>query len=335
MSKLLRVLLIEDSEDDALLEIRALKNGGYDPEYERVETAEAMRKSLQKKPWDIILCDYALPQFNGIEAIALLKETNIDIPLIIVSGAIGEETAVECMRFGAHDYVMKGRLSRLVPAIERELKEAKSRLQRKQAEKKLQDTLEILRKTLGATVHAMSVAVETRDPYTAGHQRRVADLARAIATEMGLESHQIDGLRMAGVIHDIGKLSIPAEILSKPTRLSEIEFQLIKTHPQSGYNILKDIEFPWPIARIVLEHHERMNGSGYPHGLTGDKLLLESRILAVADVMEAIASHRPYRVGMGVDAALDEIMKNRTILYDAAAVDVCLWLFKEKEYRFE
>ena len=178
------------------------------------------------------------------------------------------------------------------------------------------------------------MTVETRDPYTAGHQRRVADLSRAIARAIGsLTTEQIDGLRMASTIHDIGKISVPAEILSKPKKLTDIEFSLIKVHPQSGYDILKDIDFSWPIARMVLEHHERMDGSGYPNGLTGSDLLLESRILAVADVVESMASHRPYRPALGINAALDEIAKNKGVLYDPEVVDVCLKLFNEKGYK--
>ena len=159
-------------------------------------------------------------------------------------------------------------------------------------------------------------AVETRDPYTAGHQIRSADLARAIATEMGLPQDKIDGIRMAGSIHDIGKLSIPAEILSKPTKLTEIEFSLIKEHSRSGYEMLKDVESPWPLAEIVYQHHERMDGSGYPRNLKGDEILMEARIMAVADVVESMASHRPYRPALGIEAALEEIEKNKGILYD-------------------
>jgi PAS domain S-box-containing protein len=196
-------------------------------------------------------------------------------------------------------------------------------------------TIERMRKALGATVHAIAVTVETRDPYTAGHQRRVAELARAFATEMNLPIDQIDGIRMAAAIHDLGKISVPAEILSKPTKLTNLEFSLIKTHAQSGYDILKDIEFPWPIAKMVLEHHERMNGSGYPNGLTGDNILMESRILAVADVVESMASHRPYRSALGIDKALEEIEKNRGTLYDNAVADACLRLFREKGYQLQ
>jgi PAS domain S-box-containing protein len=595
----LRVLMVEDSEDDMLLEIRELKKGGYNPVYERVETAAAMKKALKEKKWDIILCDYKLPKFNAPSAIAVLKETNIDIPVIIVSGAIGEETAVECMRLGAHDYIMKNNLSRLCVAIARELDEANSRSKRKQAEEELREneekyrwmldnmadvitvmdmnlrftyvspsiirmrgytaeeataqtfeqvmtpeslkisakvfeeemrleasgtadpdririveveqyrkdgsivlmenhlsfmrdeakkpvgiisvshditdrkrtkealleseaqyrwlsehitdgvwlidmnlkptyqspsmekltgftheelmelpmekrvtpesfklafelflellprimadsdynplrTLELeccckdgtilwtenkfsgirdengkpvsilaevrditerkqaeeerkqsferVRKALRATVQAISMTVEMKDPYTSGHQQRVADLARSIATEMGLSADRQDFIRTASSIHDIGKISLPAEILSKPTKLTDLEFKLIKTHSQSGYDILKDIEFPWPVADVVLQHHERMDGSGYPHGLKGENISLEARILAVADVVEAITSHRPYRPALGIDVALEEISRNRGIFYDADAVDACLKLFREKGY---
>jgi HD-GYP domain-containing protein (c-di-GMP phosphodiesterase class II) len=197
------------------------------------------------------------------------------------------------------------------------------------------ESIERMRKALGATVQAMAMTVETRDPYTAGHQRRVADLARSIATEMNLSVDQINGIRMAATIHDLGKISVPAEILSKPTKLTALEFSLIKTHPQSGYDILKDIDFPWPVARIVLEHHERMNGSGYPNGLTGDNILMESRIIAVADVVESMGSHRPYRPSLGIEAALEEIEKNRGTHYDNAVSDACLRIFREKGYQLQ
>ncbi len=203
---------------------------------------------------------------------------------------------------------------------------------RKRAEENLQKTLAILQKAVGTTIQVMASVVETRDPYTAGHQIRSANLSRAIAVEMGLQQEQIDAIRMAGSIHDIGKLSIPAEILSKPTRLSEIEFSLIKEHARKGFEILKGVESSWPLAEMVYQHHERMDGSGYPRNLKGDDILIESRILAVADVVEAMASHRPYRPALGIDAALDEISKKRGILYDREVTDACLKLFQEKGY---
>ncbi len=720
--KSLRVLIIEDSKDDLLLTIRELKKGGYNPVCERVETAAAMEKALKEKQWDIILCDYKMPKFNAPSAIAILKKAKLDIPIIVLTGAIGEETAVECMRLGAQDYIMKGNMSRLCsviareledaevrnkekytgkklryeeerfralaenssdiivvvnregiityenPAVERilgfkleerigagrsenlhpddtkhvtdsfntlfgdknapaqqsevrlrhrdgswrnfeaiashlvhdnvveaiivnlrditerkrakeELRESEDRLRRekkfrqslidtspafivaigsdgqtlmmnqslletleytkeeikgadylttfvpeedrlklaevfqniiregkstvnknriisrsgriylvewhgrpvswedrdgnffvgvgiditarnqmekelrqseekyrnivediqegyfeldlagnytfandaecrnigysreeligmnnrqyqdettvqkmyqrfrrlyktgepikvfdieiirknrtkafneisaslirdaegkpigfrgisrditdrKHAEEQLLQTLNRLKKAVGTTIQVLGTASEARDPYTSGHQKRVADLARAIATEMGLPQDTIEGIRMTGSIHDIGKLSIPAEILVKPTKLTNIEFSLIKEHAKSGYEMLKDVDSPWPLAEIVYQHHERMNGTGYPRNLKGDDILIEARIMAVADVVEAMASHRPYRPSLGIEVALEEIEKNKGILYDDTVADTCLKLFREKGYQF-
>ena len=452
----LRVLIVEDSEDDALLLVRTLRRGGYDLTFERVETAAAMKAALDQQTWDVVISDYSMPHFSGLAALTLLKESKLGLPFIILSGAIGEETAVGAMKAGAHDYIMKGNLARLIPAIERELQDAEVRrerkaleemwrkytfiantsrefmtlidanytyeavnesycrahnkareeivgrtvagvwgeetfntiikghldkcfagnevhyqawfefatlglryidvtyypyynegtvthavvvsrdiTERKRAEEELQDSLEKLRKALGGTIQAIALTVEMRDPYTAGHQRRVANLARALAAEMGLPKEQIDGIRMAGVIHDLGKISVPSEILSKPTRLRDTEFSLIKDHPQVGYDILKTIEFPWPVAQIVLRHHERLDGSGYPQGLSGEGILLEARILAVADVVEAMSSHRPYRPALGIDKALEEISQNRGVLYDSEVVGTCLKLITEKGFTLE
>lgn len=195
---------------------------------------------------------------------------------------------------------------------------------RKRDEGNLRRSLEDLSEALRSTVHALGVTAEKRDPYTAGHQERVTHLACAIAWKMGLEEERIKGLQAAGLLHDIGKISVPAELLAKPNLLSEIELAIMKTHPAVGHEILKEIPFPWPVARIVLEHHERMDGSGYPAGLHGQDCLLESRILAVADVVEAMASHRPYRAALGVDQAMQEIRENKGLLYDSQVVDICL-----------
>jgi len=457
MDKPIRVLIVDDSEDDGLLLLRNLKNGGFNPSYEQMDTAEAMSKALDNQTWDVILCDNSMPGFDASSALELYKDKGLDLPFIIVSGTIADETAVAAMKAGAHDYIMKGNLARLSSAVDRELREAKNRQERRITEiqlrkseekyrvlfedsrdaiylnnqegelidcnmstlelfgysreemlgintkavfvnhdeyRRLQDeivqkesvrefkaklrkkdgtemdclitstvrqakdksklgyqgiirdiselvssrkqidkTLNDLRKALGGTIEAMALTVETRDPYTAGHQRRVSNLARGIATEMGVSEDQIQGVRMAGVIHDIGKISVPGEILSKPGKISQNEFGIIKEHPQVGYNILKTVDFSWPIAQIVLQHHERMDGSGYPNGISGENILLEARILAVADVVEAMASHRPYRPALGIDIALKEISKNRGSSYDPKVVDACLRLFNEKGYR--
>ena len=191
----------------------------------------------------------------------------------------------------------------------------------------------ILRQSLEQSIQTIAATVEARDPYTAGHQHRVATLVTAMAKEMGLPEEQINGLHLAAIIHDLGKIHIPAEILAKPGKLTEIEYLFIKTHPQAGYEILKDVTYPWPIADIILQHHEKLDGSGYPRGLMDSEILLESKILTVADVVEAMSSHRPYRSGLGIDAALEEIERNRGVKYCPYAVDACLKLFREQGYK--
>jgi len=205
---------------------------------------------------------------------------------------------------------------------------------RKRMQQELQQSFESLKNAMHSTIQAISMTVEKRDPYTSGHQQRVADLAKAIAEELALPESQIESIYMAAAIHDIGKISLPAEILVKPIQLSDIEISLIQAHAQAGYDILKGIEFPWAIAEIVLQHHERMDGSGYPRGLAGDDIVFEARIICVADVVETMASHRPYRPSIGMDKALEEIANNRGILYDPRVVDACSTLFKEKGYVF-
>ena len=204
----------------------------------------------------------------------------------------------------------------------------------RQTKEKLQQSYEKLQKTMEGTINIVAKIVETRDPYTAGHQLKVSKLATAIAREMKLPPDKIEGIRIASLVHDIGKISIPAEILSKPIKLNEIEYSLIKDHSQIGYDILKSIDFPWPVAKIVLQHHERIDGSGYPQGLKDNKIFLEARLIGVADVVEAMSSHRPYRPAKGIDAALEEISQNKGTLYDPEVVDTCLKLFKEKGFKF-
>lgn len=625
--RLLRVLIVEDSEDDARLLVHRIRQAGYEPESLRVDMPEAMREALSRQTWDIVICDYVIPGFGGPEALELLRESELDLPFIVVSGKVGEDAALPMLMGGAHDFIAKGDATRLIPAIEREVRQARirnehrlaeakfraltenasdlvvvlaadatisyispslthlggyvpdevigrnylefmhpedlaqarrryadilshpeeiqrseSRLrhkdgrwvmfesmarnalqdpavrgivvnarditQRKAAEEALlrsnralrtlsagntalvratdeaallaemcqvivaeggysgavvayrQDDPEKSVKLLAAfgielsqarqlqiswaegaqgdgaiarsirlgapqlvrhagsdsyearwrhllpldgawtavslplrlgsdvpfgalyivasgdeaidedgsrllselandlafgvgvlhtraareeaarklqvglerTVEAIAATLERRDPYTAGHERGVAELAVAIGREMGLPDSICEGIHFGGLIHDLGKIQVPAEILSKPSRLSPIEYELVKGHPEVGYDILKGIEFPWPVAQMVLQHHERLNGSGYPRSLRGEEIILEARILAVADVVEAMASHRPYRPGQGVDKALAEIERNRGSLYDTQAVDACLRLFRNGDY---
>jgi putative nucleotidyltransferase with HDIG domain len=205
---------------------------------------------------------------------------------------------------------------------------------RKRMQQRLQVSLDNLKEMMDGTIRAMALAVEIRDPYTSGHQHRVAQLAQAIAEEIRLSADDVEGVYMAASIHDIGKISLPAEILSKPVKLTKIEREMIQAHSKVGYDILKGIDFPWPIAKIILQHHERMDGSGYPHGLGGDEILIAARIVGVSDVVETMASHRPYRPSIGLDKALEEVMKNRGKLYDEKVVNACLKLFNEKDFEF-
>jgi HD-GYP domain-containing protein (c-di-GMP phosphodiesterase class II) len=204
---------------------------------------------------------------------------------------------------------------------------------RKRAEEELRRNMKQMRRNLDGTIQAIARTVETRDAYTAGHQRRTTDIAGAVAYEMGLSKEVIDGIRMAGVIHDLGKISIPAEILSKPGQISESESALIKQHPRAGFEILQGIDFNWPVADIVLQHHERINGTGYPYGLKDEEILLEAKIIGVADVIEAMASHRPYRPALGLDDAFEEITMNKGILYDPDVVDASIDLFTRRGYQ--
>jgi len=203
------------------------------------------------------------------------------------------------------------------------------------AQQNLQQSYEILNKTFEDTILAFSTIVEIKDRYTAGHQLRVARIAEAIAREMNLTAEQVRVTRIAAIIHDIGKIYVPADILSRPGKLNDLEFEIIKTHAQYGHDILKTINFPWPIAQVILQHHEKLDGSGYPNGIKGDDILLYARILTVADVVEAMASHRPYRSALGLDKALQEISNNKGKLYDPDVVNACVKLFTEKDFKLE
>ena len=303
------------------------------PDSKLISISPSVERALGYKPEELI--GKTINEQNIIVP-SLLEEAASDIKLVLagkrVEAVLFEYRAKDgTTRFGevnASPVFQDGKAVAAV-CVSRDITE------RKVAEGKIEQSFKKLQKNMDDTIKAMSMVVETRDPYTAGHQERVSKLAVAIANELHLSEEQIAGIRMAGAIHDIGKIAVPAEILSKPGRLSDIEFSLIKVHSQAGYDILKGIDFSQPIAEMVLQHQERMDGSGYPKGLKGEEILLGARILAVADVMEAMAMHRPYRSALGIDAALEEIEKHKGILYDAAAADICLALFREKGYQFQ
>jgi putative nucleotidyltransferase with HDIG domain len=292
-------------------------------------TLEATYKITVKDDRSIWLKDKATIKYYEPDKVCLSHGSLMDV---------SKETRLEMfsswMAQKAYDELEKRvqerteRLAKLNRQLKREIEE------RRRAELDRQRALDTLTKAMKGTVQAMAYTVETRDAYTAGHQQRVADLARAIARELNLSDDLIDGIGMASHIHDLGKIAVPAEILSKPTRLTEAELTIIKAHPEVGYEILKDVEFPWNVAEIVHQHHEKMNGSGYPRGLLGEHILLEARIMGIADVVEAMAYHRPYRQALGIDRALEEITRNRGTLYDPDVVDACLKLFSRKGFAF-
>jgi len=332
------ILAVDDTPASLKLLSDILRSADY--KVRSAISGELALQSATSNPPELVLLDIRMPGMDGYETCRLLKaqaETR-DIPVIFVSAASETEEKVQGFELGAVDFISKPyQREELLARVRTHLE--LNRLRNHLAEQVDERTNELkksekrLRASLLDSITAIAATVEIRDPYTAGHQRRVAQLAIAIARELQLPEDWIEGLHLASVVHDVGKIQIPAEILSKPGRLTDLEFKLIKEHSQAGYEILKSIEFPWPIAQIVVQHHERLDGSGYPHGLKDKDILLEAKILGVADVVEAMMSHRPYRPGLGIDAALEEITKNSGVFYDPIVVDACLMLFRQKGFQ--
>ncbi len=456
MNSGLRILLIDDNPGDRILIMREMSREFPDLRVEQIAEPEDLARALEAGNFDLAITDYRLHWTDGLAVLRAIKTRWPDRPVVMFTATGTQEVAVEAMKAGLSDYVIKApkHFARLPAAVRSALekvrerqarREAESRYrclfdrvpvglyrttpegrildanlamvqmlgypgresllvanaadlyvdpedrrewqalmepqgivrdfevrfrrrdgtiiwmrdssravqdhegqvryyegsleeitERKRAEEELRESYAKLQRALEVTIHTLVSAIEMRDPYTAGHQRRVTQLTCAIAKEMGLPKERIEGLRMAGLIHDIGKINIPAEILSKPGRLTELESGLIQAHVRVGGDVLNGTtEFPWPVAEIVLQHHERLDGSGYPASLLREDILLEAKILAVADVVEAMASHRPYRSARGIDQALEEISQNKDVLYDADVVDTCLRLFSEKGFEFE
>jgi len=335
MEKELRILYLEDNPVDAEIVERELKKTGLDFSIQHVASKDEYREALDEAAPDVILSDYLLPDFDGVSALVWAVEMHPDVPFIYVSGAIDEELAIKAIKGGAADYVYKNRLSKLSTAVPRALAEARDKAERRLAEQRLRSALDWIQKQQAETIAALASVTVIGDPYTSGHQQRMASLACAIAEEMGLDPDRVDGIRVAGTLHDIGKIAVPAEILAKPRKLNELELGLVRMHSETSYEILREIEFQWPVAEMVYEHHERYDGTGYPRGLKGDEILLEARVMAVADVLEAMISHRPYRPAHELEAALEEIESGSGTLYDAEVCDACLSLFREKGYVLE
>ena len=356
------ILIVDDEESILNAFKRILADEDYD-----VHTAGNGKEALEKlraarKPFSLIISDQRMPVMSGVQFLAVSREIFPDAVRILLTGYADKEAIIDAVnKGGIHFYLTKPwreeellahiRQSllktellmenrRLVELIKRQNEELHD-LNRTLEIKVEQKTSELLAKTqelkssyekariiLDGTVKTMSKIVETRDPYTSGHEIIVAKISCKIAEKMGLSSEQIEAINIAATLHDIGKISVPAEILTKPGRLTDLEMEIIKTHCRVAYDILKTIRFPYPVADIILQHHERIDGSGYPQGLKGDLILLEARIIAVADVIEAMGSHRPYRPALGVDNAMEEIVRHKGKLYDSDVVDTCVAIYK-------
>ena len=323
----INIMVVDD--DDSVLDTTTLVLGeeGY-----LVEAFSTGQKAIDKFNNNIhaVVLDINMPDLTGLQVFKKIKSINPYVPIIFHTGATARQEERRDLRrqFRPHAYVQKGDPEQLmdtvVSAVESYANILRNVKLSESLYKELKQSSDKIKTNIEETIHAMAMTVEMRDPYTAGHQRQVANLASAIAEKMGISREQIDSIQLAGTIHDIGKMQVPTEILSKCGKLTELEFDMIKTHSQAGYDILKTIEFQWPIAEFVLQHHERMDGSGYPSGLNGENIHIETRILSVADVVDAIVPHRPYRPALGIEKAQEEIFNNRGILYDSNVVDACL-----------
>ncbi len=340
------IFLIVDDEKSIRITMKAfLERDGH-----QVATAASVPEALQllqMQTIDVVFTDIIMPRMSGVELLGESRQIAPDVPVIIMTGEPTVDTAIQAVQLGAFDYISKPtardellKVARQALQLRKALKEkhileSQNQAYQENLEKMVRKRTGELERAIQGTINVLISLVETRDPYTAGHQRRVGNLAAAIAGEMGLPERTIAGLRITGYLHDIGKISVPSEILVKPTRLSFHEFEIVKTHTLTGYEILREIDFTWPVADTVLQHHERMDGSGYPNGLRRKDITQEGGILAVADVVEAMASHRPYRPSLGLDAALEEIVSKRSVHFREDVADACIRLFRDHQYVIE
>ncbi|MCP4747560.1 MAG: response regulator [Desulfobacteraceae bacterium] len=328
-----RILVVDDDESIC----KMLQSGLNHYNFESMTASrpgEAL-EILKKTPVGVVITDIRMPEMSGIELAEIVRK-KYKADVIIMTGYVEDFNYEDIVQQGAADFIQKPvRIAEFIARLKRVLAERSRRLELKRALNDIKVNFQRFQRAMEGFVQAISVAVEMRDPYTAGHQQRVADLAVAVAKQMGLSPDEIYGLRMASVIHDLGKITVPDGILSKPGKLLPLEYELIKGHVQAGFNILRRIEFPWPLAEIIRQHHERLDGSGYPQGLKGEDILLPARILSVADVFETMASHRPYRPSLGLERALNEIKNNSGKLYDSEVVRICIDLVENNYFQFD
>jgi putative nucleotidyltransferase with HDIG domain len=353
------LVLVVDDEKNILAAFRDfLEEDGH--VVHTSDEAKSALRLLRDQEYDVVVSDILMPGMSGLDLLSEIREISETVQVIMITGQPTVENAMQAVRSGAYDYIPKpvsgNSIRKAVAQAARVavLREEKLRLEMENrryqqhleriveertaelyvTNKELHLVNETLRKSIDGIVQAISLTIEKRDPHTAGHQFRVAALAKKIAEEMNLSSEAINGISVAGVLHDIGKTTIPAELLVKPERLTPEEFMLVKRHPVAGWEILKNISFPWPIDKIVLQHHERLDGSGYPDGIKSGDMLIEAKVLAVADVVEAMSQHRTYRPALSIETALEEIASKKDAHYDPDVVEACIRLFREKGFKF-
>lgn len=324
--KSLSILYVEDDEEIRELLSRFLRR--WVGTLHIATNGEEGARAFHEHHPDVVVTDIKMPVMDGLEMASTIKASSREVPIIVITAYSERDYFIRAIEIGVDQYVTKPvNTDILLQAI---YKSARHRFHKRDMEKAEKLIVDALEQTIGV----LSRAIELRDPYTDGHQKRVALLATAIAQEMGLPEDTITGIRLGSLVHDVGKIRVPSEILSCPRKLSKTEMDIIKTHLQAGYDILEGATFPWPVARMVVEHHERMDGSGYPKGLKGNDICMEARIIAVADVVEAMTSFRPYRVALGIDAAVEEIRNGRGTLYDPAVVDNCIRALEKADFKF-
>lgn len=340
-----RVLIVDDEKSMRITLSEFLKKEGF--EVDTASDASIALQMLTDSAFDIIVTDIIMPRISGIELLEKIREKSQNIQIIIMTGEPTVETAVKAVQSGANDYLTKpinremflktirhtDQMKRLVD--EKDELERLNMQYRKGLEQIVVKRTNALQGAMQGIISLLSSVVEARDPYTAGHQRRVGNLSAALGDKMSLEEKTVENLRMIGYIHDIGKIAIPTEILSKPGALNDLEMQLIRNHPFSGYEMLMKVDLPRMIGETIYQHHERCDGQGYPRGLSGNELSTEAQILMVADVVEAMMSHRPYRPALGLEKALEEIQNNSGTLYNAEVVSACISLFNEDCYAID
>ena len=340
-----RILIVDDEKSIRVTLCEFLKNEGYCAD--SAPDAVIACSMLDEKDYDVVITDIIMPRISGMDLLSAIRKKSETLQFIIMTGEPSVDTAIRAVKSGANDYLTKPISKDILLATvknavnikrlsdEKTALEEENRFYQKQLEELVTLRTKSLQNVMQGIIYLLTSVVEARDPYTAGHQLRVGNLSAAIAKKMHLGGETIELVRTIGYIHDIGKISVPAEILSKPGKLSPLEMEMIKIHAYKGYEMISKANLPEIVGQAIFQHHERFNGSGYPQGIKDKEIIIEAKILIVADVVEAMVSHRPYRPALGLETALAEIETNAGILYNEKVVAACVKLFREDEYSIE